>query len=242
MITNKQSCTVSAQYQIYHSTTTVDISISANGTYTVMVAGSPGEYTAVKTKAVSFCPSNSPDRGWVEANNGMTILPLKLLKFEATKIDGKCVISWATAEESNIDRFEIEISYDGRNFSTAALVFPKNQPASYYVAISTLKGDAYFRLKTIENDGRITYSKVAFLKMQDSVKLKVYMSQDGSSLVVQSPYANLSSFRIYDAMGRIVFIYSNSLGKGTNIVTIKNIVNGVYIFSTDNNVSMKFIK
>ncbi|HVG13566.1 MAG TPA: lamin tail domain-containing protein [Chitinophagaceae bacterium] len=77
------------------------------------------------------------------------------------------VLTWTNLTENNIRFYEVERSPDDLNFTKLAEVFPaKNngQSARYtYVDNSQFTGRLYYRVKAVEKDGGVRYSKIVSL-------------------------------------------------------------------------------
>ncbi len=92
-------------------------------------------------------------------------LPVTLLSFTAFVRQKQTIIQWQTTQETEIDLYEIERSYDGASFEKAAGVTPKNQLTNNYEwTDDTKKEVAYYRLKIIEKDGTFRLSKITVIK------------------------------------------------------------------------------
>jgi hypothetical protein len=94
-------------------------------------------------------------------------LPVSLLSFNASYADQKVNLAWKTANEVNVNRFEVETSLNGKDFNTVGTVSARNAGATVtysYVHPIRLNGTAFYRLKMIDKDGSFTYSSVAKLK------------------------------------------------------------------------------
>ncbi len=242
-VTNKQSCQVNAQYMILHTNGLVNFQIAGNGTYTIYVPGVITEDEHVKVRATSFCPQVSPDQGWVETDSqGGTLLPIKLVSFSVVKAgNGKGVVTWVTAEESNVDRFEVEKSSDGRNFTTALLHFPNNAPSRYSVNLALTTGTQYFRLKTIDLDGKFEYSPTVSVKEKLTGALIKAYSSNPNTLTVELGTPEKRVFSIYSASGVLVSTKPSTSSYRENL-DISGLPGGIYIVRTSLGESAKFIK
>ncbi len=93
-----------------------------------------------------------------------TTLPLTLLEFNAVCNQGATYLNWATSQELNVDRFDIERSINGKDFSFISTVQAKNSSSSIsnYADIDpkTPKGISYYRLKMVDLDGSVSYSRI----------------------------------------------------------------------------------
>lgn len=101
---------------------------------------------------------------------GVSVFPvpltLKLLSF--TAIAGECAANlyWTTSNEVNADRFEMEQSNDGINFSIAGIINAKNGTGTnnYFITINQQEKTKYYRLKIIDHNGQFTYSPVQIVR------------------------------------------------------------------------------
>ena len=92
--------------------------------------------------------------------------PINLGPFSANVKDCNSIeINWTTYSETNVDRIEVQKSYDGRNFETVTAQKSKGNVIvkSNYSVVDTAPlqpGKVYYRLKTIDLDGSISYSRI----------------------------------------------------------------------------------
>ena len=74
----------------------------------------------------------------------------------------KLMISWSTEENEKTNRFELEKSKDGKQFSLAAIVFgtDKKDSDNYMFYEKASKKKIFYRVKIIQNDGSVDYSPI----------------------------------------------------------------------------------
>ena len=74
----------------------------------------------------------------------------------------KLMISWSTEENEKTNRFELEKSKDGKQFSLAAIVFgtDKKDSDDYMFYEKASKKKIFYRVKIIQNDGSVDYSPI----------------------------------------------------------------------------------
>lgn len=111
-------------------------------------------------------------------------LAVKLVSFTGSEENGMVKLNWNTADERDFDRFEIESSMNGRDFQSIAAISGKGSNSQY--EYRTLDNSRYFRLKMIDLDGSINYSKVVALYGKEIV------NEDNQPTIM------------YDMSGRIV--------------------------------------
>ncbi len=102
----------------------------------------------------------------------LSLLPIKLTNFDAAKTPANNVqLTWTTASEVNMARYEIEASINANAFYKAGSVASKgnNFPTQYTYQDADMNktGVRFYRIKTIEKDGSYAYSGVKSVKFSD---------------------------------------------------------------------------
>ena len=91
-------------------------------------------------------------------------LPVTLVQFSANRSNGNTVLNWMTADEVNVSHYEIERSENGVTFySIADNIAAVNLPGLQHYELTDskpLNGTAYYRLRSIDTDGKTKLSKV----------------------------------------------------------------------------------
>lgn len=99
---------------------------------------------------------------------GETALPLTLVDFKGEVINGnQGQLRWVTENESNLQLFAVERSNNGTQFSTIGNVEARNSSlrGNYAFTDKTpIAGTVYYRIKTVEKDGLISYSRTISLQ------------------------------------------------------------------------------
>ena len=90
------------------------------------------------------------------------VLPITLSSFSATAINKTIQTNWFTATELNTSHFIVQHSTNGSTFtdlgSVKAIGIGANKYA--YTDVSPVVGTNYYRLKSVDKDGAVTYSKI----------------------------------------------------------------------------------
>src|SRR5205085_3179319 len=92
-----------------------------------------------------------------------TALPVILTSFQGTLHNDQVNLNWALAANETCYKFEIERSFDGSNFTTAALVFTSEKRSSenyMYHETSETTSRILYRLRMYDKNGAATYSKI----------------------------------------------------------------------------------
>ena len=159
------------------------------------------------TRTVSGTNAGLIDNIRITVYYDFVILPVKLSAFNAKKNGSIIDINWSTSEESNMSRYEVERSVNGNSFATLETINSRNQAiASTYTATDDHpnKGINYYRLKMIDNSGRITYSKIVAVHFSNGKNVVLYPNilQRGADLNITNPNGELITVDFYGLSGQ----------------------------------------
>lgn len=90
-------------------------------------------------------------------------LPVNLIQFDAYNNNGNVIIDWSTSDEVNVSHYEVQRSDDGIGFYTIGNVAARNVAALQQYELTDskeLKGTTYYRLRSVDLDGKIKMSKI----------------------------------------------------------------------------------
>ena len=118
-------------------------------------------------------------------------LPVKLVSFDAKKIDNTVQLKWQTASESNSDYFAIERSKPGGTFIKIGEVNAagtSNQLLDYqFMDNQPDKGYNLYRLKQVDKDNKLEYSPVRWVKLTaEKSELSVFPTLTEGGIFIQS--------------------------------------------------------
>jgi hypothetical protein len=131
-----------------------------NGTTTNSGGGSTT--TANKANKATLQSTNVPFYTWIAAQSGSP-LPVTLLYFKVNEITKDNVqLEWSTASEENSEKFVVERSSTGKAFEPIAEILSAGNSKVIlkysYTDKSPLIGKNYYRLKSVDLDGKFEYS------------------------------------------------------------------------------------
>lgn len=197
---------------------------------------------------------------WMLNNTGTItngiVVPLKLVSFTG-KATNHCsvILNWKTLNETNVKKYEIEKSTDGKNYTSVGEKMATNSQESVYQfeTASDNVNTMFFRLVSIENDNNKNYSNVVYLK---NICNKAIQFEITPNPVVDQLHINIMlsekktlTYSIIDNVGKKILQGKVSLLSGNNLWNINNInklANGSYILqlTTEDGitVSKKFVK
>jgi large repetitive protein len=167
----------------------------------------------------------------------VSTLPISLLSFSGQRNGVNINLYWKTENEVNADRFEVEYSTDGINFTKGGVVTANNFSVNnYQFALNNFTQAVYFiRLKSVDNDGRFKYSGVVKITLNDKLAKAVAVLPnpvtDKLNIRISSDITATSYLKVINNLGQIIYSQNNKVVKGDNLVTINSLGNlpkGIY--------------
>lgn len=169
-----------------------------------------------------------------------TALPVTLLYFTGKYEEEQSKLTWETTTEDQVDRFVVERSDDGLQFSDIGMVkatgnsnfsikysYADNKPVVKY---------AWYRLRMVDLDGKARYSNVIRLvhDTRNVTVLSVTPNPFENTLRVQvnSDKVLPATIRIVDLTGREMYRLKNVLSAGNNNILVQpsnSLASGVYV-------------
>ncbi|UEG49652.1 T9SS type A sorting domain-containing protein [Ferruginibacter lapsinanis] len=177
-------------------------------------------------------------------NNGCSIIvtPVKLISFNAIQKGKDVTVTWKTANEINAKQFEVEWSADGTNFkniSTMNAAGTSDVSKEYSFSDKNITtGNNFYRLKTIDADGKFTYSPIVKVNFSGSSLVKIYpqITSGNLTLELNANEQGVTTALIFDHTGRLLSTKQIPVVSGYNKVqlTVNNLPAGGYILKLVN--------
>jgi hypothetical protein len=167
-------------------------------------------------------------------------LPVKLLDFEAKYTKPDVSLTWRSSQEINFNYYLLEHSSDGNTYSTTCLVFGagvNGMGAAYNYRDKSVEGRSgiiYYRLKMVDNDGRMTYSPVKIVRLnQDENKpsLVAYPNPVSNELKIMMPAAWVKravQIDLFNVSGQKLKSYVSSNAGAIEFFNTSDLRPGVY--------------
>ena len=170
-------------------------------------------------------------------------LSVKYLSFDATVANNTVLLKWVTEQEINNHHFEVERSFDGNSFNTVGIVVngitaANNKKYEFKDAAAELqlKAVVYYRLKQIDNDGKINYTSVVAVRLQakSGVAVQTYPNPFTENVIVSftSVENGIAEIEIINNNGQKVLYKKAIVTKGYNSLQVNglnNLTAGMYI-------------
>lgn len=168
-------------------------------------------------------------------STGAGSLPVKFSSLDATTIDNSVSLKWLVATEENLKGYEVERSSDGRSFSKIGFVKATGQGIYSFLDINPFYS-CYYRIKSIDIDGKYGFSAVAMVKSRKTmIMLKAFPTPFIKNVSIQHPTANSRSLiTIFSQDGRTVKAIVPSIGTQQTDVDLSSGKAGLYIIRYNN--------
>ena len=137
-------------------------------------------------------------------------LPVEFLAFNATFDPRRRQVNveWKTATEENNAYFSIERWEQGRGFYDIGQIKANGnsaKPLTYsFIDAEPLAGVAYYRLKQVDIDGSLVYSKKISVTTSDASKIKIFPTITEGSIKIENADGRLENVSVFNLAGQLV--------------------------------------
>ncbi len=173
--------------------------------------------------------------------NQKTTFPLHLLTFTAKRANTTNLLNWTTAQEVNTDLFEIERSYNGREFNKIGVVKANGMNGQYSytdnnptTTPNSKPQTIFYRLKMLDKDGKFEYSPIRQLTINNSqFTINIFPNPTHNKLQIQIDSDKKTTLKIdiITQDGKIVLNSNMAATVGSNLhsINITALQSGTYI-------------
>jgi hypothetical protein len=153
-----------------------------------------------------------------------TPLPLRLISFNAERRSGTSFLNWVTQNEENVDHFEIQRSATPTNFISIGTVGARNitsRQEYYFEDHSPLNGIAYYRLRSVDRDGKTSYSKITAVnerQLQSAGFIILNPARNGITIFNKTGKEGSFDYKLMNAAGQLLLKGAVSIGLNGNVV------------------------
>ena len=202
----------------------------------------------LRTGAKSTGVSGAADRmyslwfkAFTYAASVTSTLPVTVINWSAALSNNNVALRWTTTSEINASHFIIERSFDGVDYTDAAMVFANgNSDISINYSYNDKvpagnTGVIYYRLKMVDMDGtyKVAGTRIVRIgKSSDAVKVIAYPNPVVNDLritVPQSWQGKTLSYQVTNSNGQVIKSYSVQNAGQTEIIGMSQVPAGMYI-------------
>ncbi|MCF8424936.1 MAG: T9SS type A sorting domain-containing protein [Bacteroidia bacterium] len=246
-------------FDLYFNTSVIGGIQSPDSLYLVKRSEVTGGWVALNTTLTSglLVATGLTEYGdfGVASASSVNTLPVKWLTFNATKIDKNNIqLAWSTASETNNTGFDIERSYDAKNFTNIGFVKgagTSNKLNNYSFIDANANGfDVYYRLKQTDFDGHFSYSNIVKINSTDNGTFDIVNVQPNPfdnelNIGINAISDKNIQLLIYDSKGALVSERNVSAILGLNTINIDNangLPKGFYVLKVTQGGMTKAVK
>jgi hypothetical protein len=263
-ITSGTSTSFPVELQVYLDNGTVDGQLDTQDEFVQTNI----EHSVNEGPFTTYLPANNDvlviaktDAGCIDqiafAENPMSeviTLPIKLLSLQGGLNNNETVITWSVAENESGQYFQVEKSLDGKTFVAAGMIFNTIKKGNEsYLYRETKTSYDYYRLKVLNKDQTIAYSKIVVVRSNSAISNgEIRLTQNPVQSAVHFNYESsmntISNISIYTITGTRLFTSKAAMHQGMNSYSLdisNKLASGTYILElqTGNQRSTaKFIK
>ena len=183
-------------------------------------------------------------------------LPIHLISFQGNmNKNNKVTLNWTVADNEIANNFEIERSFNGKDFTTVGVVFASEKMGTEnYLFYETTSGTdkVMYRLKMIDEHHEVNYSRILIflLKSTNTNNIKIIGNPVNDKLTFSytSPATQIIDVKIYDISGRVLLNKKVNSLEGSNVISLplsSTFKAGMYVVEVNNGTelhSSKFVK
>jgi hypothetical protein len=182
------------------------------------------------------------------------VLPVELTRFEGTTANSAVNLRWATASETNNEKFIIERSYNGKDFLAIGEIAGAGSTtkAQEYIfadkaATASAFATAYYRLVTVSFDGLKENTKQIAVRLRNNDNKITHIAPAASLFSFNSENSSDVEIAVYSLAGQLVAQRTVFATKGLNQIDFdfNAMPAGIYVATlktTTGAASMKFVK
>jgi CshA-type fibril repeat protein len=175
--------------------------------------------------------------------NPVVGLPVELVHFQATCQSDYIQIDWTTASEIRNKAFELYKSDNAQDWKFIHTEAGQGDKATetIYAFKDLDKKTGYYRLKDIDEDGIENWSQIIFSDCKNDVSdIQVYPNPASDYIKVIAPISENTTLNILSLEGKI--IKTMPLISNQTMVSVKDLVSGIYMIEINGKTSSKTIK
>lgn len=167
----------------------------------------------------------------------LAALPVNWLSFTGQHIDKQVTLQWSTAQEQNNQGFEVQHSTTGSEFETIGKVAGKGNTSTVsqysFNTRNYQSGNNYYRLKQIDLDGRVEYSRIVTITVTEAGNITLAPNPASGKVTLRfgQPYSKPVTAVITDANGRQVKQQPIQSGNAITTIYLNGLTSGIYWLS-----------
>lgn len=200
---------------------------TVNLIYTATAGCSPTTNLTTTTKGYVGTTEFDQDQNTVRVS---APLPVQFISVSAKKKENGVAVAWRTAEEIDVQHFQVERSLNAGPWEALTTINPTGTSGSIneyrYLDAQPGKGQNLYRIREVSTTGKITFSRIVMVSSDETPnKLLVYPNP----AINQTLHVRLeepATVEIYNTLGSIVF--KKQLPVGLHTLSLTGLTRGNY--------------
>lgn len=164
-------------------------------------------------------------------------LPLDWVSFVVKHDKGMNQLHWVTANELNTKSFEVEKSYNGREFSTLTSLLArgnqKSQESYNHSDKHDYNGSIYYRIKQVDLDQKFSYSPIQSIHKQMDQALEIYPTLVRDHTFLHANKDMNARIVIINSNGKVVRDFPQQIQAGGQEIKFGELPGGVYLIRAE---------
>jgi len=172
-------------------------------------------------------------------------LPVTITSFGARNKNCSIDVNWSVAQESNLSRYEVEVSKDGSSFVKAATVMAQNKTgySTSFAITDNLKATTLLlRLKSIDLDGSYKYTQIVPVSGSCDTKSRQDIYCYPNPLTSEDHITIASRGDMFNGTYQLSLIDAAGKNYGNSQVLLSNVISFNYVFGSKLAAGNYFIK
>lgn len=189
---------------------------------------------AIEPSVTSSFMQSAMEIDYVRVYQGNTAMPLNFTHFNIFSRNNESVENiWSTANEINVSHINIQRSTNAKEFATIGTIAAKNKNFNSYefvdekLPINSDKLTLYYRLQSIDKDGKEQYSMVKQIKTKSSTPSLIVYPNPTKDFINLSSQDEIKEVRILNQFAQTV--KQVSLNSKQTTINIKALAKAIYI-------------
>ena len=183
-------------------------------------------------------------------------LPIHLISFQGNmNKNNKVTLNWTVADNEIANKFEVERSFNGRDYTTVGVVFASEKMGTEnYMFYETTSGTdkVMYRLKMIDKHHEVDYSRILIFQLKstttNNIKIIGNPVNDKLTFSFTSPATQMVDVKVYDVSGKMLLNNKVNSLEGSNVISLplsSTFKPGMYVIEVNSGTelqSSKFVK
>ncbi|MGH2565700.1 MAG: T9SS type A sorting domain-containing protein, partial [Ginsengibacter sp.] len=173
----------------------------------VVATGSTAAPEVKRTLTIALPATDLYNRFYIGSVDAVSSpLPITLLSFTASPVNGSVKLDWETTSEINNDHFTIQRSRNSVDWESIKVV-PGAVNSSVNVKYSEYdgapyQGISYYRLQQTDRDGKTSFSPIVSVKIGQSASINIYPNPTSDHIWITTVGSGRLNVALYNNNGR----------------------------------------